>query len=218
MARVDTADQSIQPRSGPILQLIAAGLQVWIRSQCEAVQSLELQLHGAALQLLRGQLQGVSLSSQRVVYRGVAIESVNLRSEAIQVKLAALIRSKAVELGHPFIVRGQVAFSAGGLRETFRHSRWRALGDSLAEQLLGITPLADLRLTQDTLIFSAHAAGKGLELEQETRPCALEGSVGFFSLDGALKLRLPMDPAIKIESACVQDGTLKLQGEALVSP
>ncbi|WP_259734812.1 DUF2993 domain-containing protein [Synechococcus sp. CS-602] len=218
MARVDTADQPMEPRSGPILQLIAAGLQVWIGSQCEAVQNLELQLHGTALQLLRGQLQGVSLSGQRVVYRGVAIESVHLRSEAIQVKVAALIRSKAVELDHPFIVRGQVSFSAGGLVETFRHSRWQALGDSLAEQLLGITPLADLRLTENTLIFSAHATGEHPELEIETRPCALDGSVGFVCLDGTLKLRLPMDPAIQIESACVQDGSLQLQGEALVSP
>jgi len=38
-------------------------------------------------------LQGVSLSGQRgELYRGVAIESVHLRSEAIQVKVAALIR------------------------------------------------------------------------------------------------------------------------------
>ena len=31
----------------PVLQLLASGLQFWIRQQCESVEQLELQLHGS---------------------------------------------------------------------------------------------------------------------------------------------------------------------------
>lgn len=41
-----------------MLQLLASGLQLWIRQQCEALDSLELQLHGSSLGLLRGRLEG----------------------------------------------------------------------------------------------------------------------------------------------------------------
>ena len=48
-----------------MLNLLASGLQLWVRQQCDAVESLELQLHGSALGLLRGRLEGVSLVARR---------------------------------------------------------------------------------------------------------------------------------------------------------
>ncbi|MFL0763640.1 MAG: DUF2993 domain-containing protein, partial [Prochlorococcus sp.] len=48
------------PGTGPLLQILASGLQIWIRRQCDAVGELKLELHGSALELLRGRLSGVS--------------------------------------------------------------------------------------------------------------------------------------------------------------
>ena len=44
------------PTSGPVLQLLANGLQFWLRQQCDVQGHLNLQLHGSALNLLRGRL------------------------------------------------------------------------------------------------------------------------------------------------------------------
>ena len=52
----------------PVLQLLASGLQFWIRQQCESVEQLELQLHGSTLALLRGRLEGVSLVARKAVF------------------------------------------------------------------------------------------------------------------------------------------------------
>ena len=87
------ADDTDAKRSGPVLQLLASGLQFWIRQQCQAVDSLELQLHGSALGLLRGRLDGVSLVARRVVFSSLEIEQVELNSDAIQVQIGGLLRA-----------------------------------------------------------------------------------------------------------------------------
>ena len=46
------------PSSGPVLQLLASGLQRWIRSQCDSVEDLNLSLQGSAFALLKGRLKG----------------------------------------------------------------------------------------------------------------------------------------------------------------
>jgi hypothetical protein len=119
--------------SSPVLNLLASGLQLWVRQQCDAVESLELQLHGSALGLLRGRLEGVSLVARRVVYAALEIEMVELRSSAIQVQLGNLLKGQAVQLHHAFQIEGYVAFTAAGLGRSLCMAQWRSLGDQLAE-------------------------------------------------------------------------------------
>jgi hypothetical protein len=188
-----TSSESQAP-GGPVLQLLAAGLQFWIRSQCEAVESLELQLHGSALQLLRGQLEGVTLMARRVV------------------------RAQSLTLDHPFGIRGRVAFTATGLTHSLSKPRWRELSDLLGEQLLGLGPLVELRIARDTLILAARAMGENRLMELETRPVAVDGRVEIHAVEGELRASLPMDPNIRITTANLEGGMLQLQGEARVQP
>jgi hypothetical protein len=118
------ADASSSQRSGPVLQLLASALQFWIRQQCEAVESLELQLHGSSLGLLRGRLEGVSLVARRVVFSSLEIEMVELRSDAIQVQMGQLLKTRTLQLDHPFQVEGYAAFSGPGLSRSLCTPHW----------------------------------------------------------------------------------------------
>ncbi len=204
--------------SGPVLALLAAGLQLWVRSRCEGVDSLELQLHGSALQLLRGQLEGVTLMARRVTYQGLQIERVQLRSEALRVRIGPWLRTRTVTLEHPFAIVGQVAFSADGLTRSLARPQWRSLSDQLGETLFGLVPLLELRIARDQLIFVAAALGEHRGVELETRPVAVDGSVELLGLDGRSRARLPMDPNIHIDRVSLEGEMLRLDGEARVTP
>ncbi|WP_255093443.1 DUF2993 domain-containing protein [Synechococcus sp. J7-Johnson] len=218
MAGAEPAEPSRSPSSGPVLQLLASGLQLWIRSQCEAVESLEIQLHGSALNLLRGRLDGVSLMARQVVYQGLEIELVELQSDPLRIQVAGVLRGQPVQLKHAFLIRGKVAFTADGLSSSLNRPRWRNLSDHLGEQLLGLGPLRQLRIARDILIVAAEAHGQAQLIELETRPEADQGSVVIRDLNGHLRGRLPMDPNIRIERASLEADMLQLQGEARVSP
>lgn len=203
--------------NGPVMQLLASGLQLWIRQHCQAVGSLDLQLEGTALQLLRGRLAGVQLLARRVVYQNLHFELVELRSGPIQVHSGNLLKGQPLQLEQGFVIQGQVSFTPDGLTRSLSAPQWRALGDSLAETLLGIVPLVELRMNGDSLVLAARGLGSPDLLELETSVAAVEGSVEIRSRDGSVSRRLPMDPGITIEDARLEAGMVQLVGAARVS-
>jgi len=203
--------------SGPVLGLIARGLELWLRQQCEAIERLEIRLEGSAARLMTGRLDGVVLEARRVTYRHLRIDRVELRSEPIQVRVGGLLRGQSLRLDHPFRVRGLVCFNGEDLGRSLATPAWRGLGDGLAEDLLGVSPLAALRIQADRLVLLASGAGTQRPLEVATEVLAEHGTLVLRSPEGA-EARLPMDPAIRIERAGVSAGLLELEGEARVSP
>ncbi|MEY3963355.1 MAG: hypothetical protein RLZZ106_610 [Cyanobacteriota bacterium] len=206
------ADDAPTQRSSAVLQLLASGLQFWIRQQCQAVESLELQLHGSSLGLLRGRLDGVSLVARGVVFSSLEIERVELRSDAIEVQVGNLLRGRAVQLDHPFAIEGTVAFSAGGLGRSLCTPHWRPLGDQLVDGLLGLTPLQSVSIERDRLVLQAQ------DHRCETIPRAADGRLELCNETGSPCVALPADPNITIEEANLEGGLLQLLGRARVSP
>ncbi|CAK6699446.1 DUF2993 domain-containing protein [Synechococcus sp. CCY9201] len=212
------ANAPTEKESGPVMQLIATGLQLWIRQQCESIESLDLQLEGSALQLLRGRLSGVRLMARRVRYQDLEIELVELRADPIRVAVGNVLKGQSVQLEDPFGIRGQVAFTAEGLSRSLSRPQWRSLGDWLGEQLLGLVPLVRLRIQQDRLVLAAQAVGQSGLLELETDLQAVGGTVEIRAVDSGIRARLPMDPNITIERANLEGGMVQLHGRAQVSP
>jgi hypothetical protein len=211
----DTADT---PGSGPVLQLLASGLQLWLRQQCEGIESLEIRLEGSALALLRGRLAGVQVMARRATYAGLEIEQVNLRSEPIQVQMGQVLRGKGLRLDHPFQIHGQVSFTGEGLSRSLARPRWQGLGDALGETLLGIAPLTELWIQAGRLVIAAQGVAQRAPIQLETELRAAAGSVEIRSVDGAACLRLPMDANISIHQAGIEAGMVRLAGQARVCP
>jgi hypothetical protein len=212
-----TSAEALTP-AGPLLGLLSRGLDLWLRQQCSLIEGLEVQLEGSAAHLMRGRLEGVRLRARRVVYQNLRFDRVELASGVIRVRMGALLRGQSLKLEHPFQVRGSVAFSGPDLGVSLATPSWRSLGDGLAEEILGLTPLAGLRIEEERLVLIAHGSGGGRPLEVATSVRAVEGNLEVLSLDGGALARLPMDPAIRIEQAQIGGGLLQLLGEARVSP
>jgi len=201
---------------GPLLALVARGLELWLRQRCQAVSELEIQLEGSMGALLRGHLQGVRLEARRVVFQNLSLERVELRSDAIQVRVGGVLRGQSLRLEHPFRVRGSVLFTGDGLSRSLATPEWRELGDLLCAQLMGVTPLESVQLRGDSLILRAKAPHGVAELD--ARMVLTPEGLQVHPVDGRPPLPLPMDPAITLERAEVRAGRMELSGEALVKP
>jgi hypothetical protein len=202
-----------------VLQLLAGALQVWLRQQVEVEGHLHLQLHGSALNLLRGRLEGVSLQARRVTYNDLQIELVDLRSGAIRVHTGNLLKGKSLQLDHAFSISGQVSFCPEGLSRSFSRPRWRSLADWLAEQLLGITPLQDLRINGNRLVLVAQGVASSDRVELETCLASTPQGLAIQAADGQRELlQVPVDPAIALDSARIEAGMVVLEGTAQVTP
>jgi hypothetical protein len=209
-------------QNGPVMQLLATGLQLWLRQQCDEVGSLEIRLDGSVLALMKGRLAGVHVLARRVTFQDLEIELVDLCSEPIQVQMPQLLRGKGLQLEHPFRIRGLVGFTAEGLSRSLAQPQWRLLGDAIGDALLGISPLSELKVQANQLILAALTAGEQGRTEMAVDVRAVDGTVEFRSQeageDGVAVHRLPMDPNITIEKAALEAGMLQLSGEARVIP
>ena len=204
--------------SGPVMQLLASGLQLWVRQQCQSVDSLDINLQGSALGVLGGRLDGVQLLARRAVYQHLPIEQVQLHSSAISVHRGNLLKGQPLQLEQPFQVEGQLSFTAEGLSCLFADPHWQWLVDLLAEQLFSTLHLRELRIEAEQLVFVLQGSQVGEQLELRLLVRAAAGTIELASPAGETLLRLPMDPGITIERAWITAGMLQLSGRARVSP
>ena len=206
------------PRSGPVLQLIASGLKLWIRSRCDSVGDLQLQLHGSGLGLLRGRLEGVSLSARDVLFQGLPLQHADLRSGPIQIDLSLLRPDKVMALQEPFALKGQVTITGRGLNQALLGETWRWLGDWLSEQLMGLTPLGGLVIDNDVLELQAPVVAHKDPARRRFLLEAGQNTVVLRPVEGYHETALPMDPTIRIVEAQLQGGMLHLSGDAHDTP
>ena len=217
----DRAEPSVageRSGGGPLLSLLARTLELWLRQQCQQIDSLEIQLEGSAARLLQGQLEAARLRARRVVFQDLRFESVELRGEAIRLRPGAALRGQGSLLREPFRVRGQLYLNSEDLNRSLGSAQWRQLGDNLVEALLGVSPLMRVRILDRRLILSAPSAGQDRPIEVAATLAASEGTVVLQTQAQGPIYRLPMDPAIHIERAELEAGMLLLEGEALVRP
>jgi hypothetical protein len=212
------ADPEELGSAGPLLAVVAKGLELWLKQQCQSVQTLDLRLEGSMAQLLRGRLLGVRLEARQVVFQDLCLEKVDLHSDPIQLRIGGLLRGQSLQLNHPFLVRGSVVLTGEGLNRSLATEAWQPLSNQLGQELLGVAPLESVGLVDEHLILRAPAAEGGELVELETRMVLTPSGLAVHPLDGRPPLPLAMDEAIRLDRAEVRSGLLELAGEALVQP
>ena len=203
----------------PLLNVLSGALRLWIRSQCDSLGSLELELMGSSWSLLRGRLDGVNLQAREVCFQGLPLQSVDLSSGPIAVDMKLLSPGQMLALQQPFQVKGEVSLNGRQLNSALLAEPWRWLGDWMAEQLMGLSPLGALRIDTNLIELQVPVAAHQDPARRRFRLNAEQGTVCFRpeTADEPCIL-LPMDPAIRIEQAQLGGGQLALKGHASVTP
>ena len=207
-----------QTSSGPVLQLLASGLQRWVRNQCDSVGELNLALQGSAIELLRGRLKGVSLEARRVSFEQLPLLRAELQSGELKTIFRPGQPNQPLQLKDPFSIEGEVVLSGTDLNKALATDRWRWLADLLAEQLMGLTPLRSLAIDNDRLVLTADVITGKDPVQRSFSLCADRGTIRVNHCDAEGELFLPMDPSIKIIDARLQGGQLAIKGNATVHP
>ena len=113
---------------------------------------------------------------------------------------------------------GEVVLAGQDLNQALASDRWRWLGDLLAEQLMGLTPLRSLVIDNDQLVLTADVITGKDPVKRSFRLCADQGTIRVDHCDAEESMLLPMDPNIQINAARLQGGQLVLSGQATVQP
>lgn len=121
--------------SNLIGKILAPALRLWLRSQVETVESLELEIDGKDRQILRGYVPRVALSSDRAIYQGLQLGRVLLRGENIRINIGQVIKGKPLKLLEPIRVSGELQISQSHLQASLTST---LLASAFAELLVAL--------------------------------------------------------------------------------
>ena len=104
------------PSSNLISKILTPALRLWLRSQVEQAEELEIEIQGKDGQILRGYLPGVALRSHRAIYQGLQLGRVLLKGENIRINIGQVIKGKPLQLLEPIRVSGEVQLTETDLQ------------------------------------------------------------------------------------------------------
>jgi hypothetical protein len=124
-------------KSRIISRIITAAVQLWLRSQVEHIDELQVTIEGGDRQILSGYIPQVSLAAQNAVYRGLHLSKIHLIGENICINLGQVIKGQPLRLLEPIPVDGELC-----LREIDLNASLQAplLVGALIDVLLTLLP------------------------------------------------------------------------------
>lgn len=97
------------PRQSHIISsILSPAVRLWLRSQVEQVNDLQVLIEGGDRQILAGLVPRITISAANAVYQGLHISEVQLVGRGIKLNLAPVLRGKPLRLERVVPVQGEV--------------------------------------------------------------------------------------------------------------
>lgn len=118
-----------------ISRVLSPAVGLWVRSQLEYVEDLQISIEAGDRQLLSGGINRVIASASKAVYRGLHFSQIQVAGQEIQTNLGQLLRGKPFRLLAAFPVTGEVTLSAADLNASLNAP---LLADAVTDFLLSL--------------------------------------------------------------------------------
>ncbi len=111
-------NQKMSTKSGTdiISKVLSPAICLWLRSQVEEIETLDLQINGGDRQILRGYIPQVFLATNKAIYQGLHLKHIELQAENIKINLGQIIRGKPLRLLEPVPISGQLRLDESDLQ------------------------------------------------------------------------------------------------------
>lgn len=107
---------SLEKTSGLISKILSPALRLWLRSQVEQIEELQIQIEGRDRQILSGHVPSVFLNSRRAIYQGLHLGDVKLAGQNIRINMGQIIKGKPLQLLEPIQVGGEIRLEQADLQ------------------------------------------------------------------------------------------------------
>lgn len=130
-------------------KLLSSALKLYLRSQVEEVEDLQVKIEGKSKQILQGCIPQVLLSCDRAIYQGLHLSQVQLNGRDIAVNLPEVIKHKPLKLLEPVLVEIQLRLDAADLQASLTSALLQSGLSDLWQMILAVQDSVDFQeLTQ----------------------------------------------------------------------
>lgn len=160
-------------RSRLISKALRPAVQLWLRSQVEQVEALQVEITAGDRQILSGYIEQVTLSAKNAIYQGLVLNQVELTGQNIRVNAGQVVRGKPFRLLEPIRIAGSVLLEAADLNASLNAPLLKAGVTEFLQTLLqsgaaGISSNRDLNLQNLTIQLRSQQVVLGATLVSDS--------------------------------------------------
>jgi hypothetical protein len=135
-----------------INKILSTAVKLYLRSQVDSIEDLQLQVVGRNKQILTGYIPQVFLSCSHAVYRGLYLSQVELKASDIAFNLPEVLKKKPLKLLEPVMVDVGLKLDARDLQPSLNSSLLQdGLWDLWQTIVSSRTDIASARLTDSSI-------------------------------------------------------------------
>jgi hypothetical protein len=125
--------ESSSAKRGLISRVLSPALQLWVRSQVESVETLQIQIDSGDRQILSGYIPRVHLQAESAIYLGLHLSYLKLTGEQIRVNMGQILKGKPLQLLEPIPLKMDVTLLGEHIRTSLDS---RLLQQAIIETLM----------------------------------------------------------------------------------
>ncbi|MDJ0632113.1 MAG: DUF2993 domain-containing protein [Xenococcaceae cyanobacterium MO_188.B29] len=99
-----------------ISKILSKAVKLWLGTQVETAEDLELEIASDNNQILKGYVPYVYLASNYAVYQGLHLHQVQLKGSNIRINLSQVIKGKPLKLLEPVAIKGNLTIKEENLK------------------------------------------------------------------------------------------------------
>ena len=235
----------IRKPSNILSKILSPAVQLWLRSQVDYVDTLQIKIGGSDSQIFGGYIPEILLNTKGVIYQGLHLGQTDVTGENIRINIGQVIKGKPLQLLEPIQIWGEVKLTENDLQASLASSLLEDAFQELLVALLEYQGVSDPRQILDyyeitwqgvTLNQSSFAL-QGLVVKNEVSTrIVIEGQLELISSqslrlivlkteglselnnDSLDRLELYLGPDVIIESLSLGDDQLFCRAKLLIYP
>jgi LmeA-like phospholipid-binding len=136
-------ESQIPPRgqgSRIVSAVLSPAVQLWLRSQVQHVDELNVKIEGSDRQIFSGAIPKVTAAARGAVYRGLHLTEVAIEGAGIRINIGQAIKGQPLRLLESFPIFGVLRLIQADLNASLKAP---LLADALSEFLLPLLPIGD---------------------------------------------------------------------------
>ena len=111
----------IQTGAKPLIgSILSKAIGLWLRSQVDKIDHLQLNIEGSNRSLLSGDIPGVSVAAENAIYQGLHLTQVQLQGSNIRFNLGQVLKGQPLHLLEPFFVTGNLHLNQLDLNQSLQ--------------------------------------------------------------------------------------------------
>ncbi|NJK58112.1 MAG: DUF2993 domain-containing protein [Pleurocapsa sp. SU_5_0] len=139
-------------------KLLSSAVKLYLRSQVEGVEDLQVKIEGKSKQILQGYIPQVLMSCDRVVYQGLHLSRVQLNGTNIAVNLPEVLKRQPLKLLEAVFVELQLSLDAADLQASLNSALLQSglsdLWDLTTQDHVDSQKLTKLRVAWQTVAIA----------------------------------------------------------------